>query len=218
MSDIFQEVDEEVRRERLMQLWKRYGNFVIAAAVILVLGVGAWRGYQWWEAKKAAEAGAAFDSAVELADTGKPAEAEAAFARLANQGPATYRVLARIREAAILAQRDPKAAVAAYDAIANDGSAGKSFQDLAAIRAASLLVDTAPLAEIAQRLEPLTKPDSPFRHSARELLALAAFKAGDKVAAKKWFDMIESDPETPQSLRGRIDILMTLSGDNTAKG
>jgi hypothetical protein len=218
MSDIFQEVDEEVRRERLMQLWKRYGNFVIAAVVILLLGVGAWRGYQWWEAKKAAEGGAAFTSAVELLDTGKPAEAEAAFARLANQGPAAYRVLARIREAAILAQRDPKAAVAAYDAIANDGSAGKSFQDLASIRAATILVDTAPLAEMTQRLEPLTKPDSPFRHSARELLALAAFKAGDKVAAKKWFDMIGGDPETPQSLRGRIDILMTLSGDNTAKG
>ena len=50
MSDIFQEVDEEVRRERLMQLWKRYGNFVIAAAVIVVLGVGGWRGYQWWDA------------------------------------------------------------------------------------------------------------------------------------------------------------------------
>jgi hypothetical protein len=183
-----------------------------------VLGVGGWRGYQWWEAKKAAEAGGAFNSAVELLDTGKPAEAEAAFARLASQGPATYRVLARIREAAILSQRDPKAAVAAYDAIANDGSAGKSFQDLAAIRAAALLVDTAPLAEMTQRLEPLTKSDSPFRHSARELLALAAFKAGDKVAAKKWFDMIGGDSETPQSLRGRIDILMTLSGDNTAKG
>ena len=73
MSDIFQEVDEEVRRERLMQLWKRYGNFVIAAAIVLVLGVGGWRGYQWWEAKKAAEAGGAFNSAVELLDTGKPA-------------------------------------------------------------------------------------------------------------------------------------------------
>jgi hypothetical protein len=218
MSDIFQEVDEEVRRERLLQLWKRYGNFIIAAVVIVVLGVGGWRGYQWWEAKKAAEAGGAFNSAVELFDTGKPAEAEAAFARLANQGPAAYRVLARIREAAILAQRDPKAAVAAYDAIANDSSAGKLFQDLAAIRAGALLVDTAPLTEMTQRLEPLSKPDSPFRHSARELLALAAFKASDKVAAKKWFDMIESDPETPQSLRGRIDILMTLSGDNTAKG
>ncbi len=218
MSDIFQEVDEEVRRERLMQLWKRYGNFVIAAAILAVLGVGAWRGYQWWEAKKAAEAGAAFDSAVELVDTGKPAEAEAAFARLASQGPGAYRLLARIREAAILGQRDPKAAVAAYDAVAHDGSAGKSFQDLAAVRAAALLVDTAPLSEMTQRLEPLTKPDDPFRHSARELLALAAFKAGDKAAAKKWFDMIESDPETPQSLRGRIDVLMTLSGDNTAKG
>jgi hypothetical protein len=218
MSDIFQEVDEEVRRERLMQLWKRYGNFVVAAAVLIVLGVAGWRGYQWWEAKKAAEAGAAFNSAVVLADTGKPEEAEAAFARLASQGPAAYRLLARVREAGILAQRDPKAAVAAYDGIAKDAAAGRSFQDLAAVRAAALLVDTAPLTEITQRLEPLSKPDDPFRHSARELLALAAFKAGDKAAAKKWFDMIEGDAETPQALRGRIDMLMTLSGDSTAKG
>jgi hypothetical protein len=70
---------------------------------------------------------------------------------------------------------------------------------------------------MTRRLEPLAQPDSTFRHSAREILALAAFKAGDKTAAKKWFDMIASDADTPQSLRGRIDVLMTLSGD-TGKG
>jgi hypothetical protein len=217
MSDIFQEVDEAVRREQLQKLWKRYGNLVIAAAVLVVLAVGAWRGYQWWEAKKAAEAGAAFDAAAALADEGKSAEAEAAFARVASDGTAGYRVLARLREAAALAQRDPKAAIAAYDAIAGDSSAGRVFQELAGIRAAMLLVDTASLSEMTRRLEPLAQPDGAFRHSARELLALAAFKAGDKAAAKKWFDMIASDAETPQSLRGRIDVLMTLSGD-TGKG
>ena len=213
MSDIFQEVDEAVRREKLKKLWNRYGNFVIAAAVLLVLAVGAWRGYQWWEAKKAAKASAAFEAATELADQGKPAEAEAAFARLAADGTAGYRVLARLREASVLTERDPKAAVVAYDAIANDASVGRTLQELAGVRAALLLVDSAPLSEMTRRLEPLTQPDSAFRHTAREILALAAFKAGDKVAARKWFDMIASDAETPQSLRGRVDVLKTLSDD-----
>jgi hypothetical protein len=217
MSDIFQEVDEAVRREQLQKLWKRYGNFVIAAAVLVVLAVGGWRGYQWWEAKKAAQAGAAFDAAAELVDQGKSADAEEAFARLATEGTAAYRFLARLREAAVMAGRDPKAAAAAYDAVASDGSVPRVFQELAGIRAALLLVDSAPLSEMTRRLEPLAQPDSTFRHSAREILALAAFKAGDKTAAKKWFDMIASDADTPQSLRGRIDVLMTLSGD-TGKG
>jgi hypothetical protein len=213
MSDIFHEVDEAVRREKLQKLWQRYGNFVIAAAVLVVAAVGAWRGYEWWEAKKAAEAGAAFDTAVELVDQGKTAEAEAAFAKLAVEGTPGYRVLARLREAAVLAKRDPKAAVAAYDAIANDSAAGPSFQQLAGVRAAILLLDSAPLSEINRRLEPLAGADGIFRHTAREVLALAAWKAGDSAAAKKWFDTIASDAATPQSLRGRIDVLMALSGE-----
>ena len=67
MADIFQEVDEEVRREQLKKLWERYANYVYAAAILVVAGVGGWRGYSWWEAKKAAESGAAFESAITLA-------------------------------------------------------------------------------------------------------------------------------------------------------
>lgn len=212
MSDIFQEVDEAVRREKLEKLWKRYGNFVIVAAVVVLLAVGGWRGYQWWEARKAAEAGAAFDAAALLVDQGKTQEAEAAFARLAGEGTAGYRVLARLREAAVLAQRDPKAAVAAYDTIANDTSIAPAFRQIAGVRAAILLVDSAPLSEITRRLEPLSQPDGIFRHSAREVLALAAWKAGDTAAAKKWFDTMAADVDTPQSMRGRVDVLMTLAG------
>ena len=71
MSDIFNEVDEEVRRERLQALWKRYGNLILAILILAVAAVGGWRGYQYWEAKKAAAAGAAYDAAVTLADEGK---------------------------------------------------------------------------------------------------------------------------------------------------
>jgi hypothetical protein len=122
LSDIFQEVDEEVRREQLKKLWDRYGSYVVAAAILVVAGIAAWRGYQWWEAQKAAEAGAAFEMASTLADAGKHADAETAFAKVVTDGTSAYRHLARLREAAELARIDAKAAIALYDKIAADWS------------------------------------------------------------------------------------------------
>jgi hypothetical protein len=213
MSDIFQEVDEEVRRERLKQLWDRHGNVIIAAAVVVVVAIAGWRTYQWWEAKRAAEAGAAFEAAADLANEGKHAEAEVAFAKIATEGTAGYRVLARFRAAAELAQSDPKAAVKAYDDL-SAGSVGPVLQDLAAVRAGLLLVDTAPYEELRARLEPLTSANRTFHHTARELLALAAWRAGDVAATRRWADLIVTDAETPPATRSRVDMLMALiAGD-----
>jgi hypothetical protein len=210
VADIFQEVDEEVRRERLEKLWKQYGNYIIAALILVLACIGAWRGYIYWQERKAAEAGAAFEAASSLADEGKHKEAEAAFAKLATEGTAGYRTLARFREAAQLGLSDPKAAVAAYDALAADASLGQPLQDLAAVRAGLLLVDTAPYQELRTRLEPLTASERPFRHSARELLAFGAWRAGDNAAAHKWIDAVVADPETPSTIRNRVDVLAAL--------
>jgi hypothetical protein len=170
VTDIFQEVNEEVRREQLKKLWERYGGYLIAAGIMVVIGVGAWRGYEWWQAKQAAQSGAAFE----------------------------------------LATSDRKAAVAAYDAIAADSRAGQVVRDLAAVRGGFLLVDTAPYSEISQRLELVTAPDRAFRHSAREILALSAWKAGDMAAARRWTEMIMSDPQTPPGPRSRAEMLSEL--------
>jgi hypothetical protein len=210
VTDIFHEVDEEVRREQLKKLWERYGGYLIAACVVVVVGVGAWRGYQWWQAKQAAQSGATFEQAVTLAESGKHAEAAAAFAKLSADGTAGYRVLARLREAAEVATTDRKAAVAAYDAIATDNRVGQVVQDLAAVRAGYLLVDSAPYSEILQRLEPATAPDRAFRHSAREILALSAWKSGDISAARRWTEMIMGDPQTPPGSRSRAQMLSEL--------
>jgi hypothetical protein len=218
VSDIFQEVNEEVRRERLAKLWTQYGNYLVALCVLIVVGMAAWRGYEWWQAKQAAQSGAAFEQAAALAEAGKVQEAEAAFSKLATDGTASYRVLAGLREAAALGRTDSKAAVAAYDKIAADKNAGAAIQDLAAIRAGLLLVDTAPYAEIRTRLEPLTAGDRIFRHSARELLALSAWKSGDLAAAKQWTDLIVTDPQTPSGLRSRAEVLSQLISSATAKG
>lgn len=210
MSDIFHEVDEEVRREQLKKLWERYQYYIIAAVVLILVGISAWRGYEWWEAKRAGETGAAFEAAVTLSEAGKRTEAAEAFGKIAAEGASGYRALARMREAAELAQQDPKAAIAAYEKIAADRTVGPVLQDLAVLRAGQLMVDNAPYEELRQRLEPLAAPGRPFRHNARELLALSAWRSGDTAAAKRWADMIVADAETPASLRGRVEMLVAL--------
>jgi len=210
LADIFHEVDEEVRRDRLNKLWQRYGNYIIAALVLVIVAVGAWRGYEWWQVRQSAESGAAFEQAVTLAEAGKHQEAEAAFAKLAADGTAGYRVLARLREAAELGRTDRKAAVSAYDQIAGNKGDGQALRDLATLRAGFLLVDTAPYDELRARLEPLTAPERVFRHSARELLALSAWKSGDMTAARRWTDMITADAQTPAATRSRVEVLSEL--------
>lgn len=210
MSELFDEVDEEVRREQFKKLWDKYSIYFIALMVLIVAAVGGWRGYQYLEAQKAAAAGAAFEKAVELSEQGKHAEAETAFTDLAAKAPSGYRTLARLRAAAEAASRDPKAAAKLYDDIAADRSVGGEWQDLAKIRAAGLLVDSASYADMLQRLEASAAPKSTFRHTARELLALSAWRNNDTTAARKWLDAIAEDGETPPGLRSRAEALAAL--------
>jgi hypothetical protein len=210
VSDIFSEVDEDLRRERLREIWTRYGNLIVAAACVVVLGVGGWRGYEWWQAKQAAENGARFETAMTLVKDGKPAEAEAAFSKIATEGASGYRMLARLQEASALAKKDSAAAVKSYDLIVADGGATATIQDLARVRAGLLLIDTASFADLRTRIEPATAADRPFRHSAREILAFAAWHAGDSDEARKWSEMIMGDRQSPASVRTRIEMLGAL--------
>jgi hypothetical protein len=210
VSELFDEVDEDVRRDQLKKLWDQYSIYIVAGALLIIAAVGGWRGYQYLEAKKAAEAGAAFDKAAELSEQNKHAEAETAFIDLAAKAPSGYRVLARLRAAAESGNRDPQAAAKMYDEIAADRSVGAAEQDLARVRAAGLLLETASYPDMLARLEAATAPGATFRHTARELLALSAWRANDATAARKWLDLIANDGETPPSLRSRAEALQGL--------
>jgi hypothetical protein len=210
VSELFDEVDEEVRRDQLKKLWDQYSLFIVAAALLIIAAVGGWRGYEYLEAKKAAEAGDAFNKAVELSEQNKHTEAEAAFADLAAKAPSGYRMLARFRAAAEAINRDPKAAAKMFDDIAADRSVGAEQQALARVRAAGLLLDTTSYGDMLQRLQGDAAPQATFRHAARELLALSAYRANDATAARQWLDMIALDGETPPSLRSRAEALQAL--------
>jgi hypothetical protein len=210
VSELFDEVDEDLRRDQLKRLWERYSIYIIAGAILIIAAVGGWRGYQYLEAKKAAEAGAAFEAAADLAEQNKHAEAEAAFTKLAATAPYGYRLLSRLRAAGEVAARDPQAAAKLYDDIAADRSVAAPEQDLARVRAAGLLLDTTSYNNMLQRLEPATAPGATYRHTARELLALSAWRSNDTTAARQWLDMIANDGETPASLRSRAEALQAM--------
>ena len=210
MSELFDEVDEDVRRDQLKKLWDQYSIYIVAAALLIIASVGGWRGYQYLEVKKAAEAGAAFDKAVELSDANKHAEAEAAFADLAAKAPSGYRVLARLRTATEVASRDQQAAAKMFDEIAADRSVGAAERDLARIRAAQLLLEKSTYPDMKQRLEAAAAPGATFRHTARELLALSAWRTNDSAATRQWLDLIANDGESPPNLRSRAEALQAL--------
>jgi hypothetical protein len=210
VSELFDEVNVDLRREQLKGLWDRYSIYIVAAALLVIAAIGGWRGYQYLEAQKAAQAGAAFDKAVELSEQNKHAEAEAAFNRLAATAPYGYRNLARLRAAAEVASRDPQAAVKLYDDMSADSSMGASERELARIRAAGLLLETSSYPNMLQRLEASAAPAATFRHTARELLTLSAWRANDATAARHWLDMIANDAETPPGLRSRAEALQAL--------
>jgi hypothetical protein len=210
VSELFDEVNEDVRREQLKKLWERYSIFIVAGALLIIAAVAGWRGYEYMQAKKAAEAGQAFDKAVELSEQNKHAEAEAAFNRLAATAPYGYRMLARLRAAGEVASHDPQAAAKLYDDIAADRGIGALEQELAKVRAAGLLLETSSYPNMVARLESAAAPGASFRHTARELLALSAWRANDTTAARKWLDMIANDGETPPGLRSRAEALQAL--------
>jgi hypothetical protein len=208
-DSLLREVDEELRREQLQKLWKRYNGLILGAAAFIVLGVA---GYQFLETRRlttAEASGARFAAAESLSDEKKKDEAEKAFKSIADDGQAGYAALAKLR----LAGADAKAgktadAVATYDSLAKQGGADPLLKSFAQLQAASLRMSDGDYAEIENRLTPLLGDDSPFAKSARELLGIAAYKAKKYDDARKYLEPLLIDPNTSEDQQERVKIIM----------
>ena len=203
MSDIFREIDEELRRDNFLKLWSRYGRYIIGAAVFVLVvagGIVAWRDHQLSERRAQS---ARYASALSLARDGKEADAVKVFAEIAHEGNG-YAILAVFEEAALLAKSgDREAAAAAYDRIAAKGELDPTFRDLAVLLSVVQRMPEADPQTTIDRLTPLTASGNAWRPSALELTALARLKSGDRSGALNLFKSLADDAATPQSLRAR---------------
>jgi hypothetical protein len=203
VSDIFREIDEELRRDNLLKLWSRYGRYVIAVvalALIVAGGVAAWRAHQLSERRAQS---VRYAGALALARAGKTADAATVFAAIAREGGG-YSVLASFEDAAMLAKSgDHKGAAAVYDRIADASSVDPAFRNLAVLLSVMQTTPEAnPQATIA-RLAPLTAPGNPWRPTAVELTAAAKLKLGDDKAALALYKSLADDLTAPRSARAR---------------
>lgn len=210
MSDdgLFREVDEEVRRDKLTQIWDRFGTLILAGCVGIVVLVGSYKGWQYWQAQLAEKAGMEWYNAITLSDAGKIAEADAAFDEITKSGHKGYSVLAKLSQAARLGQDGKSSdAVQIYDGVAADTAIDQPLRDLAKVRAAYLLVDTDSVSDLTSRLSGLDGSNSSWRHAVREILALAHVRAGDFKAADEQLKLVLADPATPAALRARTALV-----------
>lgn len=213
MSDdsFIREVNEELRQDQFKALWNRYGTLIIGVALAVVLATAAYVGYKYWTTNRANQAGDTFAQALDLAAEGKSDEALAQLSELRENGPGTYPVLAQLREATLLADEGKATeAVAAFDAVANNSSAPAALRDMARLRSGLLLVDHGSYADVSARVEQLTSDSNPVRHSAREVLALSAWKEGNRDTALSLFGQIIDDGDAPAGVRQRAEMMSDL--------
>ena len=199
MSDIFREVEEDVRKERLEKLWKAYGDYAIALMAVIILSVA---GYELWlryEDAQRARASSAFVAAQHVTN---PVQAASAFETLSRTAPGGYGELAKLGEANVLpATGRVNDAIALYKDVA--GSDVGPLGATARLRAAWLEADNASYADLATLLAPINTPTSPWRQMAREVLAYSDYKAGKNMVAGAAFAALANDPESPDALKNR---------------
>ncbi len=204
-------MDEAVRQEQYKKLWDQYGIFVVAAAVVLVAGVGGYKAWSAWQERKSAEAGDKFSKALSAQEGPDAEKAKDIFAQLVKDGPEGYRVLARFQLAAGEAKAgEADKAVADYDALASDQSVDSILRGYATIQAAALRLDKADYAEMEKRLKGLAESNGAWSFSARELLGLSAYRNNDMRTAEKEFSDLLADQATPPNLRDRADMMLAL--------
>lgn len=219
--DIFDEVAEDLRHERAVALARRYGIWLLAACIAVLLGVGAQQGWQSWQASRAQKAAAQFLEITGPADTGDtppdPADAEktaGALEKFASAAPEGYKTLARLRAAALYADAGkPDKAEALWTAVARDGDADKLLRDAATLLWAEHAIGTKPDGEILARLRPLAFEANPYHALAREAQGLVYLHQGNIAEAKALFTQITTDPTAPINLRSRAQALVdSLNG------
>jgi hypothetical protein len=218
-DQFIREVDEELRRDQLTELWKRFGTLIIVVCVAVVAITAGYNGWVWWQEKQAAEAGDRYLAALQSIDGEDTAEARLALKDIADSNPGGYAMLARLRSAALAAQSgDTNTAMAGFDAIADDRGADQTIRDLARLRAAMVALDTGDVDGAENRVETLATSGNPWRHAAREIHGTAAYARGDLVAARERFATIQSDAEAPADARSRAGLMLSLIDGQISAG
>jgi hypothetical protein len=216
-NSLFREVDDDLRHDLMITLWRRFGKWMIATAVAIVVAVAGYQAYRGWKESERASQAAIFDQAEAAVAAGDAAKAIGLFSGLETKGNAGFRTLARLRHAALLLSQDKRTeARDLFRQVTSDDKALASYRDLAVILDALAGIDDDDPKVIVERLTRLTDAGHPWRHMALEVTALAMAKGGDPGRAAAALKDILDDPDTSADQRALADSLRTVFAKDAA--
>ncbi len=211
MTDVFREVDEDLRREQLKNIWTRYGKFIIAAAVLVVVAVAVVVIFQSIQTSRQDGEGDRYMEAVRLLEAGQVEAAGRIFEEITADGDGGYPILARMVLGTAKAEMgDVAGAVAEFNAVIADEGTDPILRDAARFRAGYAMIDTAPMSEIDAMLQPLLVSGSPFRYLAMELMVVASIRLDDMPTAANWLTILSIDQNVPPTITERLQILSAI--------
>lgn len=214
MADIFDEVEEDLRKDKAEELWKKYGKYVIALAVVIVVSTAGYKGWQGYSASKNAEMANQFDQAVQAGRNDNYSDADNLLSALTQEGGEGYAAISRLQQAAIKVKAgDLEGAIVVYDALAADSSVAELYQDLSVVLSVMHQIDTGNSSDLLQKITPQTNDDKAWRFTARELAAILAMRTGDIELAADYLKRITDDAAAPRSARSRgTELLHAIEG------
>lgn len=209
MTDIFQEVEEDVRRERFEKLWKQYGDYIIAGVAAIAVAVAGFQLWTKYETRKRLEASQTFMRAQAAADQGDFQGATQNFGQLAKSGPSGYATVATFSQANNqLAAGKKSEALAIYKSLAAKDSS--PIGSAARIRAAWIMVETDQKADLEAWLAPLNAQTNAWHYMAQEVLAYADYRAGALDAAQREYQALGTEKDAPNGVRARSTAMATF--------
>ncbi len=207
-----QEVDENLRQERMMALLKRYGPWLLGAFAVFLVVLGGWQLWTGYQTNQARTQSEDYIAALELVRAGNFEDANAALEQITNEGTNAYRTMATMEQAAIAVhQGDLEAALAKFDEaadLANDPVMRESAQ----MRAAYIAADTQDFEALRARLQPLIDDGGNMSFLARELLGIEAWEAGDADLARSTMEDLTLALNAPEVVRNRAQVALAVIG------
>jgi len=210
---LLREIEEDLKQERLEKLWNTYGNYAIAGALAIVIGVAGAKAWQSYDLDQRMQQGERFADAAKLANDGKAEDALGALNTLGQNADAGYAMLARFRAAAVTGKNgDPAGAAKLYAALADDSGIDAVYRELAVVLGALQELDAGAGGDLVARAGELASGGSPWKHNAREVQALAALGSGDMKTAGTIFKELAETAGAPQGVRSRANEMLAITG------
>jgi hypothetical protein len=214
----FQEVEENLRRDRVTDFFKSYGKWVAVAVVLCLAAIGGWIYWEEQQKRTSSDQSEKLHALLTDISTGKTQTVPQRVAELEKSHSDVIRASASLTDAAVALEKNNRsAAIAKYRELVNVEDVAQPFRDVATVRLTALEFDTIKPEEVIARLQPLAKAGNPWFGSAGEMTALALMKQNKNAEAGRLFAAIAADQQVPSSIRSRaVQVAGTLGVDASA--